>query len=559
MAMPASDADTAGSAPMRAHSAASPHSFLEALDGAGDLAFEKPENLHVNKSRARSEVVRQSRSGRHAFSYLEAAPNDFGECFAHRLRWAHAVNSSHRLHCALASAVHFLEADVSVGPLTSQACSVDVETVHALDEGRRAAAGDVSVRTKSGEPVIMAHYPTERSSDLSLERFIATVLQFNQRVLAKHASVGVLQISAATSGDRSLARVQENPSPIDEAFAFEADLNQELNNAATGHLLPACVGTRKGCRASGGMSRSVLRKGVKLDFKLWDSVEPTIKYLRHVGAAEKLGGHLWLNADVFAGPGALITPLDAWKFVRLCAENLPEAVLSLGWGSTLLSTTRRYTHEMIDSMIELCMCPLVRRSLPCREVLNVIGKSGSAAGNEHGSSALESTGHITEACNSKEGFCVAPVASCQHMTFAVMAEFALASVGPLQRLLDSVPGASLTIYSGVGSLGVTPSVVKDFLCAFGTGRCFFDLRVTRPWRSVIFGMRSSDDCQTESSTTEPREPLARSSCGPPSRVPHRMGSSNAAATSVGNSSVLGSGCRHGRFSSGMGSQLIAIV
>merc|ERR1712151_732238 len=68
---------------------------------------------------------------------------------------------------------------------------------------------------------------------------------------------------------------------------------------------------------------------------------------------KKLGGHLWLNADVLEGPGALLAPMDALYFVQICAETLPEAVMSLSWGSSVLSATRHYTIDMVERMITI--------------------------------------------------------------------------------------------------------------------------------------------------------------------------------------------------------------
>ncbi|CAE8650141.1 unnamed protein product, partial [Polarella glacialis] len=175
-----------------------------------------------------------------------------------------------------------------------------------------------------------------------------------------------------------------------------------------------------------------------------------------------LGGHLWLNADIFAGPGALISPLDARQFVRLCAEYLPQAVLSLSWGSSMLSTSRLYTAEMVEQMIEICMSPLVKRPFGALGVHTLSPRSN---------------------VDGDDGYLLAPAASCQHITFAVAAEFALSSSKALKKLLDAVPGASLTVFSGMGSLGVTPGTVQEIITTYGKTRCFLDLRVTKPCRS----------------------------------------------------------------------------
>ena len=114
-----------------------------------------------------------------------------------------------------------------------------------------------------------------------------------------------------------------------------------------------------------------------MDFKVLECVEPALRHLQSVGAAKQLGGHLWLNADVFAGPGypeRFLSPINARRtgsvafatrsdnrnkqqkktahhpgamnskkdlalssiprdFVQLCAELVPEAVLSLKLGN----------------------------------------------------------------------------------------------------------------------------------------------------------------------------------------------------------------------------------
>jgi hypothetical protein len=137
------------------------------------------------------------------------------------------------------------------------------------------------------------------------------------------------------------------------------------------------------------------RKGVKLDFKLFDCVEPSIRYLSKIAAAKELGGHLWLNADVFAGPGALMSPMNAKQFVRLCAETIPEAVLSLSWGSSSLSATRIYTDDMVEGMIELCMTPIIPHLLPMQTTDASQALSSIAAENErtNGASSDVSNGN----------------------------------------------------------------------------------------------------------------------------------------------------------------------
>jgi len=211
-------------------------------------------------------------------------------------------------------------------------------------------------------------------------------------------------------------------------------------------------------------------------------VEPALRHLQSIDAARKLGGHLWLNADVFAGPGypeRFLSPIDARKFVQLCAELVPEAVLSLSWGSSILSASRHYTMDMVNRMIELCMSPIVPRPM-----LSPTSKD-----------AREEAAQAVEADKDRgmpdgldeEIYCLTPAASCQHITFAVAAEYALNSSPNLLKLLDAVPGSSLTIFSGMGSLGISPRTIQDLLTTYGITRCFLDLRVTKPCRTCSQG------------------------------------------------------------------------
>ena len=113
-------------------------------------------------------------------TYPNEAADYFGELFAHRLRWAHAVNSQRMLSTALVSNSHFLEADVSAGPLVEQ--KSDPLAKPGNSGASRVSVTETSVVTSAGLPVIMAHYPTQRSSDLCFELFIGAVLKHNAHI-----------------------------------------------------------------------------------------------------------------------------------------------------------------------------------------------------------------------------------------------------------------------------------------------------------------------------------------------------------------------------------------
>merc|ERR1712217_479872 len=155
-------------------------------------------------------------------------------------------------------------------------------------------------------------------------------------------------------------------------------------------------------------------------------------------------------------------------------------------------------------MIELCMSPIVKHSLSSRQGSAAPGSLQNESENvdlaqctseepplentckaadataDAGSDILEAD---TPTAESNDALYLTPAASCYHITFAVAAEYALSSAEELRRLLDSVVGSSLTIFSGVGSLGITPEHVQALIMAYGKRRCFLDLRVSKPWRN----------------------------------------------------------------------------
>jgi len=167
-----------------------------------------------------------------------------------RVKWGHAVNSRAALQQSLDGTDMMIEADVSMGTLTT--------------------GNDSTVLP------IMAH-PPHKTSDLSLEQFLTTILESGKR------------------------------------------------------------------------------KGIKLDFKDIDIVEPAFAMLKRQEdkvmafiqmapkwqiniqlflclTTLKITVPLWLNADIVAGPVKAATrPLDAARFLSLVKQFFPLAVISVGW------------------------------------------------------------------------------------------------------------------------------------------------------------------------------------------------------------------------------------
>ena len=97
-------------------------------------------------------------------------------------------------------------------------------------------------------------------------------------------------------------------------------------------------------------------RGIKLDFKSIEAVEPSMKILRQM--EDKLSQPVWINADIFRGPGATPgppgNPVDPIEFKRVVRLHFPYATLSIGWktGGNRGFPSRHYTPEMMNEMAE---------------------------------------------------------------------------------------------------------------------------------------------------------------------------------------------------------------
>lgn len=180
-------------------------------------------------------------------------------------------------------------------------------------------------------------------------------------------------------------------------------------------------------------------KGIKLDFKSKSSIKETIAFCIREKVCESLMS-LWLNADILFGPGVMETSaiVPAIPFIENCAL-LPEAVISLSWKCTEYSVRyMAYTSDMICEMGKI-----IQQSA----IANV------------------------------------------HVTFPVCAVYAVPSYPELENILNLCDkqglSASLTIFTGTGSMGITPDA-KDEIVNEATKRemdLFLDVLVRKPGRT----------------------------------------------------------------------------
>ncbi|XP_064639693.1 protein FAM151A-like isoform X2 [Lineus longissimus] len=93
-------------------------------------------------------------------------------------------------------------------------------------------------------------------------------------------------------------------------------------------------------------------KGLKIDFKSLEAIEPTLRIL---SSRRYLDRPVWLNADVAIGPGganAKQQPIDGKRFLSLVQKNFPRVTLSLSWVTDCCGET--YTRAMMEEMWQLC-------------------------------------------------------------------------------------------------------------------------------------------------------------------------------------------------------------
>eukprot|EP00794_Sanderia_malayensis_P016560 gene16560-18237_t len=99
------------------------------------------------------------------------------------------------------------------------------------------------------------------------------------------------------------------------------------------------------------------QKGIKLDFKQLEAIQPSLEILKNVKNASKLQGRkpfpILLNADILTGPNQpASTPVNATKFIELCMAYGSNEILSPGWTTKADNspTAKGYSWEMVREM-----------------------------------------------------------------------------------------------------------------------------------------------------------------------------------------------------------------
>uniref|UniRef100_A0A3Q2VJG5 Family with sequence similarity 151 member B n=1 Tax=Haplochromis burtoni TaxID=8153 RepID=A0A3Q2VJG5_HAPBU len=95
-------------------------------------------------------------------------------------------------------------------------------------------------------------------------------------------------------------------------------------------------------------------KGIKLDFKSMEAVSTSLVLLQEV--LTEPYRPVWINADIFSGPGGQIGPLEHHTFLSVVTHLPSHTVLSLGWttGWTAGTDNPGYSWDMVHMMEKIC-------------------------------------------------------------------------------------------------------------------------------------------------------------------------------------------------------------
>ncbi|XP_010121058.1 PREDICTED: protein FAM151B [Chlamydotis macqueenii] len=110
-------------------------------------------------------------------------------------------------------------------------------------------------------------------------------------------------------------------------------------------------------------------KGIKLDFKSLEAVQPSLELLDHM--KEHLRQPVWINADILPGPNGSNAVVDANGFLDTVTSFFPNVTLSLGWttGWHPDKHNKGYDWMMVKEMAQICSTLSQPVTFPVRAAL----------------------------------------------------------------------------------------------------------------------------------------------------------------------------------------------
>ncbi|KAM3843773.1 protein FAM151B isoform 1-T1 [Vipera latastei] len=117
-------------------------------------------------------------------------------------------------------------------------------------------------------------------------------------------------------------------------------------------------------------------KGMKLDFKSLEAVNPSMKLLGDL----QLRQPIWINADILLGPKGNHPVVDAKGFLDTVISSFPDVTLSLGWTTGRINSkcNTGYSIAMVEEMAAICrdltqpITFAVRADLVCRSISELL-------------------------------------------------------------------------------------------------------------------------------------------------------------------------------------------
>nr|XP_015210843.1 PREDICTED: protein FAM151A isoform X1 [Lepisosteus oculatus] len=115
------------------------------------------------------------------------------------------------------------------------------------------------------------------------------------------------------------------------------------------------------------------KKGIKLDFKSIEAVEPSLDLLARKNLKSEINRPVWLNADILHGPNVpnFVRVINATRFLSLIQAKFPEATISPGWKALYLPLFpgATYTRAMVEEMYASIRNVTQKVSFPVRAVM----------------------------------------------------------------------------------------------------------------------------------------------------------------------------------------------
>ena len=202
----------------------------------------------------------------------------------------------------------------------------------------------------------------------SFFHFIGLIFPFVISVPCKmihHAQDDILKFFEVTDGnDVTWLHAVNSPELLEQGLSgktmmLEADVLMR-NNMVDGTPVmahPPAVDSNLTLQTFLEKTTTSLSKGIKLDFKTIQVVEPALKMIKNVTSGQQVTNPIWLNADILPGPcyDEVCVPVDHERFLSLCKSYYPNATLSISWttGNNMTASKNYYNWSQVLPMGKL--------------------------------------------------------------------------------------------------------------------------------------------------------------------------------------------------------------